>query len=237
VPGEHQVLSISELLIGSPKQGQDVDTLKDAVRSLTDSLPSKLRDFLDGGGWWIILAFAATGLVLLIARLTWRPRKLRSARLLDGDRKYRENLFALAPTTLPTLARRLTVYHLPVRVGLVVVAPAGTEHAVDRATVGQLLDRVIPGLQAIAVDDQARIRFWPPQMSQPGFAHAFQRRMQRPEVEGQPSHWVLVSGAVQVGRQTVLIGMALWTDQPTTLGKIALEPHQWLDALRIKATA
>jgi hypothetical protein len=97
-----------------------------------------------------------------------------------------------------------------------------------------LLDCIVPGLGAVAAHDAPQVRVWPPQLSQHGFAVIFQRRTQRPDPVGEPSHWVLVSGRANAGRQVVLVGMALWTDEPTVLGRVALEPHQWLDVLRIK---
>src|SRR5262249_16875334 len=72
--------------------------------------------------------------------------------------------------------RRLTVYHLPVRLRLVVVAPAGTEYTVDPIGVERLLDMVIPGLGAVAFHDKPRVRVWPAQLSHQGFAVSFHRR-------------------------------------------------------------
>ena len=115
------------------------------------------------------------------------------------------------------------------------VAPAGTETQVDVEHVNELLEQVIPGLAAIATHDQPRIRVWPPQLSQQGFAVAFQRHTRRPEPEGQPSRWLLAAGRVQIGRQSVLLGLALWTEVPSTLTQVVLEPHQWLDVVRIKS--
>jgi hypothetical protein len=100
--------------------------------------------------------------------------------------------------------------------------------------VNQLLDQVVPGLGVIAANDQPRVRAWPPQLSQQGFGVAFQRHTRRPEPEGEPSHWLLVAGRAQVGRQNVLLGLALWLDQPTVMKHVLLEPHQWLDVVRIR---
>src|SRR6516164_7051255 len=146
-----------------------MDRLKETLRPLTDALPAELRDFLDAGGWWVVVGLVAAVLLLLLTALARRSLqhwKQRGARLEDGDREYREELAKLTPANLPVGKRRLTLYHLPVRLRLVVVAPAGTEHPVDSATVGRLLDQAVPGLEAIALDDQARVRIWPAQLSQ-----------------------------------------------------------------------
>ncbi len=213
-----------------------MDELKKALSPVTDSLPQEVRNFLDAGGWWVVLAVVALVILLLLwALIEWIGRALfgrRSVSLEDLEINFPEILAGYVPPPSGG-ARRLTVYHLPARLALVVLAPAGTEAALD-GTAEEVLDRVVPSLGAIATHDGARIRLWPPQLSQQGFSVAFQRRTQRPEPEGQPSHWVLVAGRAQIGRHAVLLGLGLRTDEPTTLGRLALAPHQWLDVLRIK---
>ena len=54
------------------------------------------------------------------------------------------------------------------------------------------------------------------------------------EPEGVPSRWVLVAGRAQIGKQSLLLGLGLWADQPNALGRVTLEPHQWLDVIRIR---
>lgn len=113
------------------------------------------------------------------------------------------------------------------------MAGIGTESAVNERAAFQLLDRVVPGLGTVAAQEGARIRVWPPQVSQQGFTLAFHRRTQRPEEAGL-SHWVLAAGRAQSGRQAILLGLALWTDEPTSIGRLAIDTYQWLDVLRIK---
>src|SRR5262249_54075722 len=156
------------------------------------------------------------------------PRSLEQA-----DREFHENL-ADYPPPAPIDTPRLTLYHLPVRLRLIVMAAIGTDPGIDEGTTLQLLDRIVPGLGAIAVQEQARIRIWPAQVSQQGFTLAFHRRTQRPEPEGEPSNWVLAAGRAQPGRRAVLLGMALWTEAPTMIGRLAIDTYQWLDVLRIK---
>jgi hypothetical protein len=153
--------------------------------------------------------------------------------LEESDREFLEDLAGYPPAPPPG-GRRLTLYHLPVRLRLVVMAPIGTESDIEPRRIGQLLDRIVPGLEEVAVGEQARVRIWPPQLSQQGFTIAFQRRTRRAEPEGSPAHWVLAVGRAQAGQQVVLLGLALWTDEPTTIGRVLLEPYQWLDVLRIK---
>jgi hypothetical protein len=216
-----------------------MEDIKKTLEPLTDALPPGVRVFLDAGGWWLVIGLAALIVFLLIAAIMSRilPSLFqRKTVALEWGKELDEDLASYSPLTNPPGSHRLSVYHLPVRLRLVVAAPAGTETRVDLKSINALLDQVVPGLGAIAANDQPRIRIWPPQLSQQGFAISFQRHTRRPEREGQPSRWLLVAGRTQVGRQTVLLGLALSMEVPSTLTQLVLEPHQWLDVVRIKAT-
>jgi len=204
---------------------------------LIDLIPENLRDYLDGAGWHIVLG--VLGLVALV--IVWAIlRKL--SRALSRTRRtsaavadeLTEPLAKYPPLTRPPGSRRLTVDGVPVRLRLIVVAPAGHDYDINPDTVGKLLDRVVPGLSAIVADDQPRVRVWPTQLSHKGFAVTFHRSTPTGDPQGEPSHWVLVAGRAKVGSQSVLLGLALWADEPTTLFRRTLEPHQWLASLRIR---
>jgi hypothetical protein len=217
-----------------------MDNLKTRLTPLTEYLPLQVRDFLDAGGWWLVLGVGALVVLLVlwgIVERSWRAVfRRRPPSLEEADREFHENL-ATYPPPAPTDKHRLSLYHLPVRLRLVVMAAIGTETGVDETSALPLLDRVLPGLGTVAVQEQPRIRIWPPQVSQQGFILAFHRRTQRPEPYGEPSHWLLAAGRVQCGRQAILLGLALWTEEPTTIGRLTINGYQWLDVLRIKADA
>jgi hypothetical protein len=214
-----------------------MDELRKQITTLTDPLPPEVRDFLDGGGWWVVVAVVALVVLLLLWALVDRGLRAlfgrRRPTLEESDREFHENLADYAPA-LPAAVRRLSLYHLPVRLRLVVLAAIGTEAGVEEDAALQLLDRILPGLRAVAAQEQPRIRVWPSQVSQQGFMIAFHRRTQRPQADGEASNWVLAAGRAQAGRQALLLGLALWTDEPTTMGRLAIDTYQWLDVLRIK---
>lgn len=218
--------------MGNPA-AESMNAVHDRFQSLIDLLPEPVRPY-----WWAILGLVALLVVLiLLAIVRGLFRALfgkRRAPSEDWARRLGEDLSAYPPPPPFIGKRRLTVYHVPVRLQLVVLAPAGTEAEVDVSQVALLLDRVVPGLGTLAVEDNARVRFWPPQLSQQGFATAFFRHTRTPEPEGRPSRWVLVAGRSQSNQPVYLLGLALRADEPNTLGRIALEPHQWLDVLRLK---
>jgi hypothetical protein len=217
-----------------------MEEVKNWLEPVRNALPPTVRGYWDDGGWWLVPGAAAVVLVLLLWGLFDRKIRPRLARRLprleDADLEYRENLVQIGPAPRPPGVQSLTVYHLAARLRLVILAPLGTESQVSAKSAGIILDRLVPGLGEIAAHDEAQVRIWPAQMSQPGFTVAFQRRTPRPEPEGQPSNWVLVSGKLQLENQGILIGLCLWTHTPTTVGTMSLETHQWLDVLRIKTS-
>src|SRR5437764_691541 len=100
---------------------------------LTDSLPPPIRDFLDGGGWWVVVAVVALVLLLLLWAVVDRSlRRLFTRRppsLEEADRPFQENLADYPPPA--AAGYRLSLYHLPVRLRLVVMAAIGTEASVE----------------------------------------------------------------------------------------------------------
>jgi hypothetical protein len=187
-----------------------------------------------------LLVAVFLALVLLLA-LAWTVRALFRALLgrrvrapIDADSEYIEDLAHCPMPQGQPGDWRLTVYHLPVRLRLVVVAPMGRDADLDATAVEQLLDHVVSGISDVARRDRPKIRVWPSQLSHTGFATAFHRRIRKPEPDGLASRWVLVAGRAQMGRQPLLLGMALWADEPNMVGRLTLEPHQWLDVLRLR---
>jgi hypothetical protein len=216
-----------------------MEKLRETLGPLTDWMPSQVRDLLGVEVWWLIFLAVALGLLLLLAsvlRRLWRALFARKKPAADWERDLRQDLEECPLPVRPPGAHALTVYHVPVRLRLVVVAPSGREGDVDATAVEKLLDRVIPGLGGVARNDRPRIRVWPAQLSHQGFNAAFHRCTPKREGEGQPSRWVLVAGRAVVGRQPVMLGLGLWAEEPSTVGRLSLEPHQWLDVLRLRAT-
>jgi hypothetical protein len=212
----------------------------DFLQPWIKQLPQGAQDFLNSGGWLLVAVFLA---LLILFVLAWTLRAVfrslfgrRKPAPIDSDREFAEDLFYSPMPEGHPGDRRLTVYHLPVRIRLVVVAPTGREASLDAVNVDILIDQIVPGLSEVVRRDRPKIRVWPPQLSHSGFAAAFRRRMHKPEPDGIASRWVLVGGRAQVGRQPLMIGFAFWADEPNMVGRLTLEPHQWLDVLRLRKT-
>jgi hypothetical protein len=149
--------------------------------------------------------------------------------------KLEEDLAQLAPPPELPGSRRLFIEGVPARLRLAVVASPGKAVDVTEASVGDVLDQVRWGLGTVARQDQAVIRVWPLQLSAKGFPAVFHRNMRKAEQEGQPSNWVLLAGPTPPRPQSVLLGLALWTDEATSIGRLILDPSQWIHHLHVEA--
>jgi hypothetical protein len=201
---------------------------------LMDLLPQAGRDFLDAGGWYLVLALAGV-LVLVAVGLVLRSlSKLFARKPPEPEADLRENLAEYPPALGKAGPRRLLVEGMAARVRLVVLAPMGKQATVTAEQAEQLLEHVLHGLGGFCRQDKPRVRIWPPQLSVEGFGHKFHRYTTKPEGEGQPSRWALAAGKARVGSSYLLLGLALQTDEENSLPPMVLEPQQWNEVLRIK---
>jgi len=161
--------------------------------------------------------------------------------LLGGGRKrgtvkksadLREYLDEYPPASPAGAGPTVWVDGMPARVRLVVVVPTGTQQqAITVDEVPDLLNAVLRGLGTCAAADKPRIRVWPPQLSVAGFAPSFFRNVEPPEADGDPSPWVRLAGLAKARGRPFLLGLALYTDDDTDIGSLALEPNEWVHHL------
>jgi len=204
----------------------------DTLQPIINLLPEEMREY----GMFIL---AGVGLLLLAVLLLLLKSLVRSlfrgrAQKRDPQRDLLENLASYPPPFAKPGPNRLTVQGVPVRVRLVVVASAGKTVTLDEKWVEPMLDQLIRGLGAILKHDQPRVRVWPAQLSSKGFTVNFHRLTKKPEEESEPSRWVMVAGQTPARPRSFLLGLALWADEETNLGRLTLEPDQWTDLLRVK---
>jgi len=183
-------------------------------------------------GRWILIGGGVLVLLLILVLLLRLGRRRKSAERTGPN--LEEDLADYPPAPGQPGPQRLMIQGQPVRVRLVVVAPAGKQTNVNQEGVAGFLDQMLHGLGAVIQHDKPRVRVWPPQLSNRGFAPTFHRLVSKPDPEGRPSHWVLVAGQAKVGTWSVLLGMALWAEKENLLGRLNLEPNQWQETLRIR---
>jgi hypothetical protein len=190
-------------------------------------------DILQGVPWMLGVIGAAVMVLLILIVLVGVVFRRRPAPK-DPEAGLRENLAEYPPAPRSGSPRRLHVESYPGRLRLVVIAPVGKVAQVDASKAEPLLEHVLKGLGGIAQHDRPRVRVWPPQLSHQGFAVKFHRLTEKPDPDGRPSHWTLAAGRARVGEHFLLLGLAVWTEEPTTLGRLTLEPDQWPTLLRVK---
>jgi hypothetical protein len=191
------------------------------------------RDFISGAGWYVVLGVA--GLIILL--ILWMLFKALFGRRKPAPAKspnLDEELGTYPALPPSTGDRQLRAEGVPVRLRLVVIAPAGNDAEVNADQVQAMLERVLPGLGDFCRSDKARIKIWPRQLSYEGFAKHFQRNMITPEAEGEPSRWILLGGRAKLGKQQIMLGLGLQAVKPTTVGRRTVDAHEWPTVLRVR---
>jgi hypothetical protein len=201
---------------------------------LRDALPQAGKDFLDIGWWLVLLLIAAVvlGVIALVVRALLRSMARKEK---DPQDALRENLAEYPAAPARSGSRTLFVESIPARIRLVVVAPQTRSQTVTAQQAEALLELVVKGLGNVAMADRPRVRVWPHQLSIEGFGNTFHRLVTRPEREHQPSRWVLCAGQARAGKQMILLGLALQTDEETTLGRRTLDAEDWTQLLAVRA--
>src|SRR5262249_23761591 len=132
-----------------------LDDLKTRLSPWTDKLPPSVREFLDAGGWWVVLGVAALlAFAVLMLLICWIERLFHRRDDHGDDSDLRLDLSMCPLPVTPPGDPYLACYHLPVRLRLVVVASPGRNDKVDALAVEKLLDRLLPGLGLIARHDR-----------------------------------------------------------------------------------
>jgi hypothetical protein len=183
-----------------------------------------------GGAICIVLVALFVALFMLMAAF----RLLFGRKAKPKEPNLEEDLGTYPPAPSSGGDRRLVVEGVPVRLRLVALAPAGKQSVIDGEKIEGLLDQILPGLGHISRYDRPRVRIWPMQLSYQGFTKHFHRNTLVPEPEGELSPWIVVAGRAKLGKNQVMVGLALQALKPTTVGRLTLEAHEWESKLRVR---
>ncbi|TWT32658.1 hypothetical protein [Blastopirellula retiformator] len=178
-------------------------------------------------------AFAGVGL-LAYAAIRWlRPQPApppdRRVTRIDIERDA-----AQGPRTL--IGPRVEVYHVPVRVIAVVIAPAGRNRSIpDEDQLRKIMEAFAPGMMQVVRSHRPDFFRWPGQLSVSGFAQSFFVEAALPGEKGVGTEWCAVAGRFDCGGQQYLIGLVCCADEENSLSHIQVDrPQQWLDIFRIR---
>jgi hypothetical protein len=194
-----------------------------AVLFAQDQLPDQVRNNLP-----LIGGAAAVVLVLIVIALFFR----RGKKAVDPEEGLSENLAGFPPAPGKPGKQRLMVHGQAMRLRLVVIAPT-SKKPVSADEAEALVGSLMRGLDTVVKTDRPRIRVWPIQYSNIGFAQSFFRRVIRPEPRGRLSHWVRIAGPAKAGATPICLGMALLADEQTDIDEISLDTQEWLDVVRV----
>ncbi len=128
----------------------------------------------------------------------------------------------------------LKVHNLPVRLGVVVLAPLGRIDVPDDEHIPGILDSLVPGLGKFVAEDTPIVRTWPNQVSVGGFANNLALHMQVGGHDLTETPWCLVAGKTKRPDGLLLVTLALAAESPNRLGVIRLDDEsQWMQAIQV----
>jgi hypothetical protein len=185
-----------------------------------------------------LLAGAACGVVLLlilIAVVVATVRR-RGRKLEPPPPDQRIDVTKLPQQGLPAEGPRLEFYGLPVRLAVLVLAPAGRGSSVpDGRALEQTLENLLPGLVEVIKTHRPVVRAWPYQLSTLGFTHAFFSQVPLPGDRGKGTPWCAAAGRFEADQQALLAGLVCVAEKPNSYSQVAIQNEgQWVDVLRIR---
>ena len=199
----------------------------------TDLMPPDLKAYAAHLllGSICVVAVIALLFLIVVFKLLFGGKKKAKGRLEDN---LEEDL-----TTYPELTKKpgdvqLRCEGVPVRLRLVVIAPAGGQSEVDLDELPKVLDKIVPGLGDIYKHDKPRVREWPKQVSYQGFGTHFHRNTLTGVADEDASRWVMIAGRVKLGKFQVMVGLAMQTIKPNTIGRRTVDSDGWATILRVR---
>jgi hypothetical protein len=131
---------------------------------------------------------------------------------------------------------RLEFYGTPVRLAVLVLAPAGRNNPIPaESDLPAVLDNLLPGFTAIVATHRPLIHLWPCQLSTQGFPNSFFNNVRLPGDRGKGTPWCAAAGRFEAGDQQLLAGLVCVADRPNSLSQMTIvHSGQWMDVLRAK---
>ena len=187
---------------------------------------------------WVLLAGAvlAALFVLFAVVILYLLLRRRGARPEPAAPDLHIDLASLPDHGPPVDGPRLEFYGTPVRLAVLVLAPAGRNSPTPTdAELPELVDDLVPGLWAIVQAHAAIVRCWSFQLSTQGFTHSFFNNVQLPGDRGKGTPWSAVAGRFETGTGPFLAGLICVADRPNSLSQVTVaHVGQWLDVLRVR---
>jgi hypothetical protein len=219
-----------------------LEPIKTASAPYTKYLPAPVQEFLDDGGWWLVLAALVVAVGFWLRALWRRGRRAVFHHRHGGKRRGQDkkspaivDLDLVGDAFTDPGPQQITVRGQPGRLRLVILAPS-PNYVGDLLPemADTLLDWLQPGLGEILEADSPRRLVWPRHPSLGRFVERFHQLVQIPEVKGRRSPWQLISGSAHLGRQTVFVGLAVFLDKTSYQREIQVEKEKWNEILGLQ---
>lgn len=193
-------------------------------------------DFLNAFPRIVLLGgVALLGLLLVVIVLALLLRR-RKRPLADGPPDLRIDVASLPNVGPPPDGPRLEFYGMPVRLAVLVLAPAGRSGEIPSGeALEKAVDSLVPGMTGVVKSHRPLFRRWPVQLSSQGFANTFMSQVALPGDRGKGTPWCSAAGRFEAGEQQLLVGLVCVADKPNSMSQVVVQhPGQWLDLLRVK---
>lgn len=179
---------------------------------------------------------AVVSVIMAAIVLRSRMRRRRAARREAEQANLSIDIAALPDDGPPPTWPQLEFYGVPVRLVVLVLAPAGRLAEIPpKEELRETVEAIIPGLAKILDRHRPIFRRWPEQLSAQGFAQSFFNNMRLPGQAGKKTPWCSVAGRFDSGDQQLLAGIVCCASSPNALSTVVVEHEgQWRDVLRIR---
>lgn len=136
---------------------------------------------------------------------------------------------------LPPESPGLEFFGLPVRLVVLVLAPAGREGVLPPSDQrDELFEAIVPGLAEVVRVHQPLVATWPPQLSAQGFIHKYFQNVRLPGDRGRGTPWCSAAGPARYSGQTFLVGMTCYAVRPNHFSQETIQHEgDWYRLLRV----
>ena len=183
-----------------------------------------------------VIAGVAVAVFVFLAMVAWKSLRRKKPLAERTPPNLSIAVANLDPTGPQGLHTYLEVYCVPLRLAVLVLAPAGRGNRLPAAArIPAVIETLIPGLATIYQVHAPLLRLWPAQLSSHGFTNSFFSNVKLPGDHGKGTRWSSVAGKFAPFDHQYLIGMLCVADSENGLGELTIEhPGQWLDIVRVK---
>lgn len=179
--------------------------------------------------WPLVAIFVLIVVVLLVRSILFRRRR---PPLPEPD--LRIDLDSLHPEPPPE-SPAFEFFGLPVRLVVLVLAPAGREGVLPpQDQWNDLFEAVVPGLAEVVRVHRPLVVTWPPQLSAQGFIHRYFQNVRLPGDRGRGTPWCSAAGPARRSGQVFLVGMTCYAVRPNHFSQEVIQHEgDWYRLCRV----